>query len=171
VAGLKVEAVMSRTTPRLYYERLVVPNFEDYLEMPSDIRLGFNTVLPAFQLSEVMYIFYQDEDASKIAQWPDATDFKKHLTDREPYFLTIQSLATAYKHLRLTNALYEVGSPGALWSLTLPRENFDLESSWSDERPRGDVIVQRRDGTRASLTAALTAVIEKLWPSVLPPED
>jgi len=162
---------MSRTTPRLYYEQFVVRNFEEYLERPDDIRLGFNTVLPAFQLADVMYVFYQDEDASKIAKWPDPKDFKNHLADQEPYFRTIQSLATAYKHLRLKNALYEVGSPGALWSLTLPGEDFNLASFWSDERPRGDVIVQRCNGTTASLTAALTAVVENLWPSVLRSEN
>jgi hypothetical protein len=162
---------MSRTTPLLYYEHFVVPNFEDYLVRPDDIRLGFNAVLPAFQLSDVMFAFYQDEDASKISQWPELQDFKNYLADRQPYFRTIQSLATAYKHLRLTDALYEVGSPGAMWSLTLPREDFDLASSWSDERPRGDVIVQRLKGLpTASLTQALTAVVKQLWPAVLPAE-
>jgi hypothetical protein len=160
---------MSRTTPQSYYELFVVPNFEDYLRAPDDIRLGFNASVPAFQLAEVMHTFYRDGDSSKISQWPELKDFYAHLRKLEPAFTTIQSVANAYKHLRLKKSHYVIGSPGALWGLTLPSDEFDLVSSW-DDRSIGDVIVQCRDGKAVSLTDALAAVVEDLWPSVLPAE-
>jgi hypothetical protein len=160
---------MSRTTPQSYYELFVVANFEDYLRSPDDIRLGFNASVPAFQLADVMWTFYNDEDPSQISQWPKLENFYEHLKILEPAFTTIESVANAYKHLRLKQSHCVIGSPGALWGLTLPSDDFDLASSWGD-RPIGDVIVQCRDGTAISLTDALSAVIEDLWPSVLPPE-
>jgi len=161
---------MSRTTPHSYYDRFVLPNFEDYIGRPDDIRLGFNAALPAFQLADVMHTFYEEDDPSKISTWPKLEGFYEHLKQLAPAFTTIQSVANAYKHLRLTNSIYEVGSPGALWSLTLPSNEIDLGSSW-EERPLGDVIVRRRDGSEVSLTDALTAVVNRLWPAVLPDED
>lgn len=162
---------MSRTTPQSYYKLFVVANFEDYVRIPDDIRLGFNASLPAFQLADVMHTFYSDEDRSKISQWPKIENFYEHLKKLVPAFATIQSVANAYKHLRLKNSRYEIGSPGALWSLTLPSDEIDLASSWDDHHPRGDIIARRKDGSKVSLTDALTAVVKDLWPSVLPPEE
>ena len=137
---------MSRTTPRSYYEEFVQPNFEEYMDDPADIRRGFNASLPAFQLADVMYTFYQDEDAAKISQWPELKDLYVDLGKIEPpAWITIQSVANAYKHLRLTKSHYVIGSPKALWSLTLPSDEFDLVSSdlvSRDDRPKGDVIVR-----------------------------
>jgi hypothetical protein len=169
MTGAGKAAPMSRTTPQSYYELFVVPNFEDYLRAPDDIRLGFNASVPTFQLADVMHTFYQKEDRSRISQWPELKDLYAHLRKLEPAFGTIQSVANAYKHLRLEKSHYVIGSPGALWGLTLPRDEFDLVSSW-DDRSIGDVIVQCRDGNVVSLTDALIAVVEDLWPSVLPSE-
>jgi len=144
----------------------VYPNFEDYLNHADDIRFAFNASLPAFQLADVMYEFYEHEDPSKISQWKCLVDFHKYLAEKEPAYLTIQSIATAYKHLRPKGSFYEIGSPMALWGLTLPADDLDLDSSLQGRR---DVIARRKDGTQVSVTDALTAVIN-LWPRILPEE-
>jgi hypothetical protein len=154
---------MSRTTPRSYYYLFVTPNLYDYLEMPSDIRRGFNASVSAYQLTDIMWGFYKRIDRSKLSQWRNKDSFKKDLGKREPFYLTIQSVATAYKHL-YTEGSYEVPSPGPA-RIIVPKEDTELESQ------QGDVIMRRRNGSEFSLTAALTAVVEKLWPDVLPTED
>ncbi len=39
---------MTETTPQSFYEMFVVPNFDDYLKEPDNIRLGFDASVSAF---------------------------------------------------------------------------------------------------------------------------
>jgi hypothetical protein len=157
-----------RTTPRSYYEIFVHPNFEDYLAHRSDIRFAFNACVPAFQLADVMFEYYGVKNLpSKLSKCTTTTKLHKRLTRIEPAFLTIQSIATAYKHLHPKGSFYEIGSPMALWGLTLPADNLNL-SSMGTERLLEDVIVRRKRGPDVSLTKALTSVVESMWPSILP---
>jgi hypothetical protein len=160
-----------RTTPRSYYQHFVKPNFQDYLQSPDDVRLGFNASLTAFQLAEVMYWFYKRNNPGVVSSWNALRDFHSHLSGREPLFRTIQSVASVYKHLHLYKlSHYEIGSPGALSGLKLANAGFEANADWSEDGT-GDVMVKRRNGTVASLTQALKAVVLSLWPSVLPPES
>lgn len=144
-----------------------MPNFEDYRDDP-DVRRGFNASVSAFQLADVMHTFYREEDPSKISQWANLVDFHSYLERiAPPFWITVQSVATAYKHLRISRSQYVIGSPAAVWALTLPSDPFDLELSY--DRP--EVMVRYRDGSReVSLTDALTEVVQRMWPQILPPE-
>jgi hypothetical protein len=159
---------MRRTTPRSYYEHFVVPSLEDYLEQPDDVRLGFNASVPAFHLADIMFSFYKGRGRSRMARWRKLSDLHKYLSRREPHFLTVQSVATVFKHLRphSGNTFLEVGSPGGVSSIKFA-SGTEL-NAWHGRR--GDVIVRRRNGTKVSLTAALNAVVNDLWPAVLPEE-
>ena len=159
---------MSRTTPRSYYELFVVPNLHDYLDDPTVIHRGFNASVSAFQLADIMWGFYRRTDRNKLSQWPNKGAFLADLGRREPFFVTIQSVATAYKHL-YTESSYEVPSPGPA-RVSEPSDDTELEFLERGTQ-KGDVIVRRRNGSEFSLTAALTAVVDKLWPSVLPEEN
>jgi hypothetical protein len=158
-----------RTTPGFYYQHFVEPNFQDYLQSPGDVRLGFNASLTAFQLAEIMYWFYKRNDPAVVSRWNALRDFHSHLSRREPLFRTIHSVATVYKHLHLYKLThYEIGSPGALSGLKLANAGFEAKADWRDGT--SDVMVRRRNGAVASLTQALNAVVLSLWPSVLPSE-
>jgi hypothetical protein len=162
---------MGRTTPHSFYEQFVVPNLDDYLKQPDDVRLGFNASVSAFQLADIMFCFYEHHrDRSKVAPWRTLKALHKDLTKRQPLFLTVQSVATVFKHLRPRpgNTFLEVGSPGGLSSIKFS-SGTELKTNWRGSR--GDVIVRRRNQTKVSLTKALTAVVNDLWPTVLPEED
>ena len=164
---------MSSTTPRSYYEEFVQPNFQEYLQDPDNIRRAFNASVPAFQLADVMYKFYSEEDTSKISKWPDLKALYIYLgTIEPPAWITIQSVANAYKHLRIRKPQYVIESPGALWSLTLPRDDVDFvpaDLSLRNWAPNKDVTVRFRDGMiKVSLANSLSTVVEKIWPSILP---
>jgi hypothetical protein len=158
-----------RTTPRSFYELFVQPNYWDYEETPDDVRRGFNAALSAFQLADVFYAFYSREEPEVVRHWPKLKDFHIHLSQIEPHFRTVQSVATVYKHLYATGGHYEVGSPGAVWGVSIPNEEIELESEWRGSE--ADVLVKRRDGTTVSLTLALRKVVDEMWPGVLPNED
>lgn len=158
-----------RTTPHSYYELFVRPNFWDYLETPDDARLGFNAAVSAFQLADVFHAFYTREDPEIVRPWKKPKSLHIHLSKLEPHYLTVQSVATVYKHLYAKGGHYEVGSPGAVWGLSIPGEEIELESDW--EGSASDVLVRRRDGSTVSLTLALGKVVDEMWPGFLPDED
>jgi hypothetical protein len=113
------------------------------LENRDDARLGFNAAISAFHLSDVFHAFYTPEEPKIVERWP--------------------------KHLYAKGGHYEVGSPGAVWGLSIPGEEIELESDW--EGCESDVLVRRRDGSTVSLTLALGKVIDEMWPTFLPNED
>jgi hypothetical protein len=43
---------------------------------------------------------------SRVVAWPRKDDFLKHLANQDPSFLTVQSVATAYKHLYPRGTFY-----------------------------------------------------------------
>jgi hypothetical protein len=157
---------MSRMTPWGYYEAFVLHNLWDYERSPYDIRLGMNACVSAFQLADVMYFYYKRKKPDRIQPWPKKKDFLTDLSSRDLGFLTVQSVATAYKHLYTNKAFYEIESGGAMSSFRVPADDVNLEPDWES-----DVFVLRRDGTKTSLKGALKNVVEKLWPSVLPHDE
>ncbi|MGY4177670.1 hypothetical protein ACVIHH_002961 [Bradyrhizobium sp. USDA 4518] len=161
---------MPRTTPHDYYDAFVRPNYDDYRQLPQDIRRGFNACVSASQLADIMIAYYEVEDPTRIATWKRATSrqtlraLRIDLCNREPYFTTVQSAATAYKHLHARGAHYDISTAGSLESVSIdPDGSLSIETTYDGP----DVIVRRRDGSEVSLTAALEAVVERLWPSVL----
>ncbi|TIP20150.1 hypothetical protein [Mesorhizobium sp.] len=157
-----------RTTPRSFFHLFVEPNFEDYLQEAHDVRRGMNAAVSAFQMADIFYAFYSRENRSVITQWPKPKDLIKHLCDLEPSFLTVQSVATVYKHLYAREGFYEVNSPGAVWGVQIPGEKIELESDFQDGRV--DILVRRRDNSVVSLTNALRRVVNDMWPAFLPEE-
>ncbi|MBV5270845.1 MAG: hypothetical protein JZU55_14290 [Afipia sp.] len=157
-----------QTTPRLFYDFFVRPNFDDFLAHPDDIRLGFNASVSAFQQADIFYAFYRRHDAKQIAPWPTKKSLLIHLATIEPSFRTIQSVATVYKHLYATAGFYETGSPMALWGVSSPKENAALRI-WGQSQV-AEVIVHRKDKTQVLLSFALRAVVNELWPKFLPDE-
>ncbi len=135
-----------RTTPRLFYEFFVRPNFDDFLNQPRDIRLGFNASISAFQQADIFYAFYTRHDPKRIARWPTKKSLLIHLGEIEPSFRTIQSVATVYKHLYATAGFYETGSPMALWGVSSPREGAALRI-WGQSEV-SEVTVHRKDKNR-----------------------
>jgi hypothetical protein len=149
------------TTPLTYYEQFVVPNYEDYLAHAGDIRLGLNACLTASQLADVV-IACQAEDPARIGNWNTTKALRVELCRREPYFNTIQSAATAYKHLHTRGAHYIIRTAGSLQSVSV-RHLGRMDAAL----PQRDVIVRYNNGAFVSLNAALEAVVRKLWPPLL----
>ncbi|MGY2806396.1 hypothetical protein [Bradyrhizobium sp. USDA 4506] len=159
---------MGRTTPDDYYSAFVWPNYEDYRQEPQDIRRGFNACVSASQLADIMIAYYETVDPARIATWTKANSrqplraLRIDLCKKEPYFSTIQSAATAYKHLHARGAHYDLSSAGSLESVEIAPIG-SIDATYFEP----DVIVRRRDGSEVSLKAALEAVVEHLWPAVL----
>lgn len=158
---------MSRTTPWLFYQFFVHPNYCEFAATPNDIRLGFNASVAAFQQADIFYAYYKRHDPSRIAKWPKKKDFLVFLENRDPHFLTVQSVATAYKHLYPEGGHYEVGSPMALWGIVYPPDQTEILMEWGSGG-EGEVVVRRKNKSEVFLKAALETVVCKLWPQVLP---
>lgn len=159
---------MARTTPDDYYHAFVYGNFWDYEQQPDDIRRGLNACVSASQLADIVIAYYDRENPAIISRWKKATvrlsirELRIDLCRREPHSVTIQSAATAYKHLHTRGAQYDMNTAGSMENVTVsPVGTMDV--SYGDP----DVIVHRRDGSHVSLKAALTAVVDDLWPTIL----
>lgn len=155
-----------RTTPHSFYELFVFPNYEDYLDQPGNVRRGFNAALSAFQMADIFLNYYSRENPTVVQPWMQKLGKKKllqNLCARDPHFLTIQSVATVYKHLYVNNGRYTVGSPAALWGVSLSDDYGGLECDWKNE----DVIVSLTDGSQVSLGRALASVVKSMWPDFL----
>lgn len=160
---------MARTTPWLFYEFFVLPNYSDFLDTPCDVRKAFNASLTAFQQADIFYAYYKKRDPWRVAAWPNKRQFLIELEKREPHFITVQSVATVYKHLYSTGSHYDVGSPMSLAGVVFDRAGFEIGSSWGDT-PSGDVTVRRRGKGTIPLRIALEAVVLGLWPRIIPEE-
>jgi len=158
---------MGRTTPRKFYEFFVWPNYDDFCAREDDVRLGFNASVAAFQMADIFFEYYQRNDPSVVAAWPDKTALLIELTKREPHFLTIQSVATVYKHLYASGGHYEVGSPMSLGGVVY--QGTKVKTEWGSSESR--VVVRRRRGSEVILKDALAAVVLRMWPAVLPDEE
>lgn len=157
---------MPKTTPWLFFEFFVRPNYEEFAERADDIRLAFNASVAAFQQADIFLAYYRKREPSRVATWPRKDDFLRHLGNQDPNFLTIQSVATAYKHLYPKGEFYEIGSPMALGGV-LYRNGLEITQKWG-HGGHGEVVVRRKGKSQVSLKSSLYSVVCELWPSVLP---
>jgi len=157
---------MNQTTPRLFYEFFVLPNYEDFSRKPQDVRLGFNACLSAFQQADVFYNYCTRRDPERISAWPKPKNLLISLCKREPQFATVQSVATAYKHLYPEGTHYIIGSPMACWGIVT--KEAEIVRQWGEGPEDGMVIVRCLDGSKVVLREALEAVVHRLWPTLLP---
>jgi hypothetical protein len=156
------ESKMHKTTPWDYWQCFVRGNYEDFAESPGDVRRGFNACVSAFSLVDIFYNYCERHDALKIAKWGTSTQLVKHLCAIDEYFITIQSVATVYKHLYPNADFYEVGSPGSLEGVAY--RDIDIATEWADPPA---VVVKRKDKSRILLQPALDSVVNKTWPNIL----
>jgi hypothetical protein len=160
---------MSSTTPWAFYDFFVYPNYAEFLDKPNDIRRAFNASLSAFQQADIFYSYYKRHDPSAISTWPSKKQLLIDLGSREPHFVTVESVATVYKHLYAKAVHYNVGSPRDLWGVGIKRGTA-VEINWSPGVSTDQVVVRQRGAKEVVLKEALEAVVEQLWPQVLPRE-
>jgi hypothetical protein len=158
---------VAKTTPWLFYQFFVYPNYFEFETHPDDVRLGFNASVAAFQQADIFYAYCERHDPSRISAWPELRDFLIFLGKSDPNFLTVQSAANVYKHLYVTGAHYEIGSPMALWGVVYPPDQVEVVLQWG-ESTEDEVIVRRKGKPHVSLRTALKSVVCELWPAILP---
>src|SRR5690348_3724322 len=83
--------------------------------------------------------YYRKHGPSRVDSWPRNVHFLKYLSDRDPNFLTIQSIATAYKHLYPHGEFHEIGSPMALEGVLYRAGETEVKHDW--EEGGGEVVV------------------------------
>jgi hypothetical protein len=162
-------AHMSRITPRLFYEYFVVPNYDDFCGDRTDVRRAFNASVAAFQMADIFLYYYQRVDRSVVKAWPTRKPLLIYLGKREPYFVTVQSVATVYKHLYASKGHCEIGSPMAVWGTVTYGKTEITNNEWGGNATSGEVVVKRRHGPDVLLRIALEAVI-RMWGDFLPSE-
>lgn len=158
-----------RTTPSSFFSVFVEPDYWDYRNCPDDVRLGFNSAVSAFQLADIFHAYYSHSAPQNLSSWTTLKSLHVHLSQIEPCFLIIQSVATVYKHLYAKGGHYLVGSPGGVYRVAIPERGFELAGEWSPEH--SDLLVKTKDGSTVSMTNTLQRVVEHMWPKFLAEHD
>jgi hypothetical protein len=159
--------IVPKTTPQDYFDCFVRPNFDEFYFSSDDLRLAFNASVSAFQQADIFWQFYDRNNPQALTGWPSYKEFLKDLSWREPAFLTVQSVATVYKHFYAAGSHYEIGSPGAVWGSVFTADRTKIESRWGNDEHGTDVVVRVRGKPLVSLKAALEAVVTRLWTPIL----
>jgi len=154
------------TTPEHYYAAFVVPNWQDFLLSPADVRLGFNAAVSAFHMSDVLWEYRLRRGLPAPLGCANRKSFLMTLGARSPQFVTVQTAATVYKHLYAANHFLDCGSPGAFEGIEAPDEGVSFMADWSEN---GAVRVRRRDGTDVTLNDAVEEVVDRVWPMMMWP--
>jgi hypothetical protein len=88
---------------RDFFEKIVKPSVEDYLDTPSQFRTAFNAATALFHMHEWLYEFKKPELEMKYkTKFPKKGDFWGHVETLVQSSKYIRDLANASKHVRLT---------------------------------------------------------------------
>jgi hypothetical protein len=145
---------------------ICLDKFYEFEQDRGSVRKAFNAAIPAFQLVDHFYKYFEETAPSVISAWRDRDAFLIHLGATEPAFITVQSVATAYKHLYIYALHYDGGSPGALRSVVSSDTSFG--DMGGDNTAPIEVVWKRKDGTSVVFYECLRRVVEDMWPKLLP---
>lgn len=88
---------------KYFFQQIVKPSVDDYLNTASQFRTAFSAVTALFHMHEWLYEFKQPElEAKYIMTFPKKGDFWGHVETLVPSSKFIRDLANASKHVRLT---------------------------------------------------------------------
>jgi hypothetical protein len=156
-------------TPWDFYHEFVLQNFWMFKEDRGSIFKAFNAAIAAFQLADHFYKYLKKTRPDLVSVWRNYEEFLIHLGKIEPAFVTVQTIATAYKHLYLYAAPhYEASSAGALRAITSRELSFGDPGDDREEYPPEKVVLKRKDGTTVEFYDCLRQVVN-MWPKLLSP--
>lgn len=144
--------------PKEFFEEFVIPNYDDFKNHQDSLRVGFNAATAAFHMADHYYYYNKKHNPAKVKQFQTKKKFLIHLCLRNTYFMDIQSIANAYKHLYgdTSKSWVTVGSAG---HIMVRRGDLEIEQL-------GEVIYKNiKKNKEIKLFDALTKIIE-MWKSL-----
>jgi hypothetical protein len=98
-----VATAVSLSDPKVFFEEIAKPSFEDFMTTTSSFRTAFNAATALFHLHEWVWGFNRSEIETKYGQsFARKGTFWKFIESQMPRARFVRDLANASKHVRLT---------------------------------------------------------------------
>jgi hypothetical protein len=154
--------------PYDFYSAFVQENYYDFSNEPDNIRKGINAAVSAFHMADHYFNYYKRNDPSKIAPYNKRADFLRHIEGRSRYFVDIQSIANAYKHLYLdsSQSYVSIASAGCIESIIFEQDNITVDGCGQDDKGNFIVIYTTTSSQKVKLLEALKDVVN-MWSNFL----
>ena len=150
---------------RLFFDRHVKPNYDDWLASPADERLAKNAVADANNMAARAYHYWRDREPDHVYRTANEGRYRDELATREcPDFALVRDVADAHKHFHLDRPKRRI---------TRSDQTGSGAIGWG-EGPYGEgihgggpqLLVTLDDGSKRPLTAIMANVI-KMWEQLL----
>lgn len=87
------------STPDRFFDRVVLPNYADFIDNQADLRLAMNAAIACLSMRDWV-LGEQDLDRTELKA--KTSDLQQDLVKREPMFQHLSDIAKASKHYRIT---------------------------------------------------------------------
>lgn len=134
--------------PKYFFENYVIPNYDEFCNDEGNIRKAFNAVISLASMPDNYFNYYERRGSpcirpyltsvkrnDKERQKENLITFKSYLGSLSSYFIDIQSMSNAYKHLYTNagSAYVSVESGGAVF--VQDEENGDDDIDTDELKP------------------------------------
>lgn len=145
---------------REFFNTHVIPNHDEWVAQPTDIRLAMNAVLSMYHLADHFWHQYKDTAPGRVFETVGTGIFRSTLSARCENFSILRDVAEAHKHMKLDRR------PG-------PVQTALCETSFGDagwgEGPYGGsaaIVVSLDDNSKRHLITVLMEV-KNMWIEML----
>ncbi len=158
--------------PHDFFSAFVEGNYNDFCDErdEANVRKGINAAVSLFHMADQYFNYYKKNDPSKISRFKDRDDFLKYLESKSKYFVDIQSIANAYKHLytKIYKTHVTIASTRCIEKIIFEKDKVSIDGCGEDDDGKPVVIYTTKDSQKIKLIKALDEVI-RMWSSILQP--
>lgn len=154
----------STTAAHEFFDTHVVPNHDEWLGQPTDLRQAMNAVLSLYHMADHFWHAYGEADPGRTFHTARAGEFRAEMARRYNLFAILRDVAEAHKHMRLDRSVRSVteSSQTAVGSTGYGEAGYGTG-------PYGggpSIVVLLDDGSKQHLSY-LAHEVRQLWISML----
>ncbi|WP_275288634.1 hypothetical protein [Halomonas elongata] len=154
----------STTVAHNFLDTHVVPNHEEWLVQPTDLRLAMNAVLSLYHMADHFWHAYGQTDPDRTFHTARAGEFRAEMARRDSRFAVLRDVAEAHKHMRLDRPVRTVteSSQTAVGSTGYGEAGYGTGPFGGGP----SIVVVLDDGSKQHLSN-LAYEVRQLWISML----
>lgn len=154
----------ARTTAHDFFDTHAVPNHEEWLAKPVDIRLGMNAVVSLYHMADHFWHAYASLDSARVFATATPAQLRSELARQHPQFALLRDVAEAHKHMKLDRSTRVVTGSS---QIAVGATGWGQGGYGTGPYGGGlSIVVELDDGTKQHLTD-LAREVRQLWASML----
>jgi hypothetical protein len=144
-----------------YLEKIVIPDYDDFRNNPTDLRLALHVAVSLFQLRDWVL-----EERGAIKGWRRAEDIQTFLQNKCNDFGLIKDIANSSKHLvlkRPSTPLTGMTGAGQVLTTMVPTAVLAKMDAREYDEDSGSAVVIEVPDRKALMFAAIAESVLKMW--------